>query len=550
MFRYFEWLIPALPAFGALLNSLPGTWLTRRARNWIAGGALVGSLLFVLPILSGQIIQPGLVGRSVQLPWSNIGTLSQLLPLSFSILIDPITTVLMLTILICVLVIWADVNHIYPEAALHRQALILLGGTAAALLALAMADNLMFLSISWALAGWGIYALAAVGEPTETRHSLSLARHLLADLALLLAVGAMIPLVGSALSTTIPATPGTVAAGIFLLVAAVARSTLLFSCAVAQTTTHTALHVLSVAPAIYLVARIDSLLGQAPLLPPLLIGWGVLSALALAAAALYEPQDAHSPARLALAQGGLLLSGLGVGAYTAVLAFLPAYALIHLSLRPAGSEAEHRTSWTRWVGPAALAGLPLLPGLTWHAQLFRAAGNIHWAVLAVLVLAVLVLAAAAGRAAHGPRTQPASGVSWTLSAALLALGLASMLAPPALSRFLTPVPADSALRPAWPWYVLSILTAGLGAAAGYLYRLPKQRVPGDDWPGRIQTDHPQPRLRLFQTIGQSLAQTTAWLAESAEPWLGRHTFGLLARFLYARAETGGPDESTRQEGSR
>ena len=97
---YLEWFVIAFPLLGALTNGLVGKRLSRRAQNWIACGAVAGSLLVMLPLFFGQAMEPGLIGRSKVFPWITVWSGDNFVQGAFRLRIDALSMLIALTTIV------------------------------------------------------------------------------------------------------------------------------------------------------------------------------------------------------------------------------------------------------------------------------------------------------------------------------------------------------------------------------------------------------------------------------------------------------------------
>jgi NADH:ubiquinone oxidoreductase subunit 5 (subunit L)/multisubunit Na+/H+ antiporter MnhA subunit len=446
------------------------------------------------------------------------------------------------------------------EAA-HHVPLALLNGTLAALLLLALADNLLTLLLGWSLAGWGAYGLVQ-----DRRKSLAVAvLSLSSDLCLLLAVGAIsqtwdglsvddLIAMGSDLAD-LSAIPEAVPFVVTLIVlSAVIRA--------AQFPFHIWLsHQVGTAPGadaflyglffvpagVFLIARVYPLVMQVSFAPSLLSWWGISSALWMALMALAQPEVRHRVRTIAVGQGGLLLVALGQGQLWVAFSFLPAYmvlqAMVFLAIdmprfprlgQDAG--APPAAQWAVLFGELALTGVPLLPGFFFGGNLIALAfhGSAGLGVLAAL--AVLLMAAAAFRTAvQGWRTRGApawSGVLFTMAVGGVLLGLLNCHAASVtynlnynLNYNLEPVGGRPTLWPAW-WFGVTACVVGAGAGLGY--GLVRSSVRSRRWISRvIQIDRDLYRVSIIHP----LLAVGEFVVRDLEGNLARWTLGALARWV-------------------
>lgn len=573
MFRYFEWWILAIPLAGALSIGLLGKRLSRRVQNWVSAAVAAGTLFVALPPLIGELTEPGLVGRPAAFSWIKVWSGDYFVQVPLALHVDALSILLSWTVILGVLAVmwWALQSKTEPS---RHVMLALLSGALASLLALVLADNLLFLLLGWSLAGWCTYGLLCLPtdrtEPgaAQDRPPLPmLVFSLVSDLCMLVAAAVvsgqfaslsihhLVTLEpGKAVSEVARETMATVVT--LLLVSAMMRAAQLpfhdWRVAHRHRAGRALVHGLScVLPAIYLLARIGPLVDQVAYAGPLLSWWGALSALLLAASALCQPRLGQSTRWIALSQGGLLFLALGVGAHPASLAFLPAYALSHTLIQlaiadpAAGPDGAAAPRLLRF-GLAAVGGLPLMPSFAFATQVMGATyPSVFPGVLAALT--TLLLAASATRTALSAPALPGvmSGREMRpmllISGVVGILGVTSLWSPVPLSAFLQPVLGYLWLQPAWWWFAIAAAAVGLGVVLGWLLHSHAQVLSSDGlcWIGegyRTLDLYARAIARPLLLAGQFLALQEAGAA--------RWTFGLLGRLVAKRAaDRQRPDDS-------
>jgi NADH:ubiquinone oxidoreductase subunit 5 (subunit L)/multisubunit Na+/H+ antiporter MnhA subunit len=280
MFAYFEWLAPALLLCGALLNALLGQNLPRRAQNGLACGTTLAAFLAALPLLAGQIMAPGLVGKPRPLPWFKVWTGTRFIEAPLALRIDTLSTWMSLTMLLVGLVLQARAARRLADGPSRHISLALLSGTLTATLLVLLADNLICLFLGWSLAGWCAWGLMrSIQTPGQTDRGSSITMPLAltaSDLCLLLAIGMVSSTLQSAdmdsiLALDRPAIVPSLAPReqlsiVMLLILAAAIRTVPFpsyvwnSCRAASTAS-VILHTCTVLlPPLYLVARLQPLI--------------------------------------------------------------------------------------------------------------------------------------------------------------------------------------------------------------------------------------------------------------------------------------------------
>lgn len=572
MFEYFEWLLLIFPLLGALLNGCLGKRLPPRVQNWIACGAVAAALLGALPLLVGGSVEPGLVGRPVPLTWIQIWSGHRFIKGPFSLRIDALSITVSLMAIVAGLFI-----HTYAalrtegEASRHIT-LALLNGTWAALLILVLADNFAFLLLGWSLTGWCTHSLLNTKLDRSTPQRSPYMLHLLSDACMLLAVAIMSRLFASlSLHDVITMTVSTVStesspnAGIavpllLLISAAIRAGQFPFQ---AWAPDHgqsyaraTAYGLTSMLPGVYLLARLYPLIEQTPPVPSLLSWWGAITALLMAIVALFQPQIRQLGRTVASVQAGLLFLALGTRGYAILFSFLPAFVLLHTLLqlvtegnpRAESERAPRREKhWMLIFFLAAVGGLPLLPGFTFHTQLIEWLFYGNKAQWILSMLSTLLLGASAARAVFSLRTQPktaassGTGVLFLLVCGITILGLTSLTSPSPLGRFLVPIFGSAGYLPPWWWFGIAILTTGVGTGLGYVLAARQEGPPT----GIVRWIAQGYRVKeLYSaTITRPLLATGKFVAQTVEPRATSWTFGVLAKLVGRRASPDQKDDS-------
>jgi NADH-quinone oxidoreductase subunit L len=577
MFEYFEWLLLIFPLLGALLNGFLGKRFPPRVQNWIACGAVGAALLIALPLLVGESIEPGLVGRPVPFTWIRIWSGLRFIEGPFSLRIDALSITVSLTAIAAGLFI-----HIH--AALHTKGgasrhitLALLNSTLAALLILALADNFAFLLLGWSLTGWCTRSLRNGRLDRDTaKHSASML-HLLSDACMLLAVAMMSRLFASlSLHDVITMTFSTVSeeslpnAGIALLLlttAAIRSRQFPFQAWISDRgqsyARATADGLTSVLPGIYLLARMYPLIEQSPPVPSLLSWWGAITAFLMAIVAPFQPQIRQLGRTIASVQAGLLFLALGTRGYAIVFSFLPAFVLLHTLVqlmteenprakseraqRRARQDASTPRRWMLIFFLATAGGLPLLPGFTFYTQLIEWLFYENKAQWILSLLATLLLGASAARAGFSLRTRPkteaspGTGILFLLVCGITILGLVSLASPSPLGSFLAPIFGPAGYLPLWWWFGITILIIGTGTGLGYVLAARQEEPSGSI--GRWIAQGYRVKDLYSTTIARPLLATGRFVAETIEPRAISWTFGALAKLADRRASADQKDDS-------
>jgi NADH:ubiquinone oxidoreductase subunit 5 (subunit L)/multisubunit Na+/H+ antiporter MnhA subunit len=523
MFAYYEWLVLILPLLGALLNAFLGQRFSRRAQSWVANGAILGALLVTLPLLAGQTMEPGLVGKPTPLPWIKIWAGDRLVEGPLALRVDALSITMALTVLTVGLFIHLFAAQHLRQGPSRPVTLALLNSTLLALLLLVLADHFFPLLLGWSLAGLSAYGLVqtqqddlppahgkkdTLAKRTQApkRGPGMLAFFLLSDLCLLLAIGVMSEQFASVSLDHVTAMEPFGLAGpplpteLSIMVALLFGSAAIRVALLLLDTEHidgiagAAWYALSgPLPSIYLLARVHPLIAQTSFGPTLLSWWGIVYALCMAFAALVQSAP-HRLIRLAASsQAGLLVLALGQRAHPVALSFLPAYALlqglISLSSRDVPRTARDHTAramrspetvaahsgmqWRSAFGLVASVGLPPLPGFAFNGQILEATFGASKGLWILTLLTVLLLSASAVRAvllcksgASAPSLS-GRGLFFTMAALSVVLGALNLTSPPPVGRFLEPVLRYGGYQPPWWWFGIATIIAGLGAGLGY-----------------------------------------------------------------------------------
>ncbi|MBN1583884.1 MAG: hypothetical protein JXA89_24465 [Anaerolineae bacterium] len=516
---YLEWFVIAIPLLGALTNWLAGKRLGHRTQNWIACGAVAGTLLAMLPLFFGQAIEPGLVGRSKALPWITIWSGDTFIQGTFRLRIDALSMLMALTTTIISLFIHLSAVKKLAEDEARHLTLALYNGTLAALLVFEFADNLLILLLGWSAVGWATWALCHRAQPFP-------ALALLSDLMMLLAAAfasqAFASLSIDDILLQTPLVTSTVPIGqvlpilVILVIISVFFRTAQFpfhqwlSGETKATPSVDVWHyaLTTIPTGLLLAARIYPLMAQVAFAAPILSWWGTTSALLMALVALAQPDARHATRYVAIAQGGLLLLALGQATILPALAFLPAFMLLQAIVFLAQKNASASTRWAFGFAVAALAGFPLLPGFFFMAHLlaltFANVGLWIWTVLAILGSS-----AAAFRTirlwqqdSHPARADTSNRLFVPMAIGGVLFGILSLTSPPLLPLFL-----ESSFGPFDPisitWFLVATAVIGGGAWLGY-------------WLGS------KPKMLLFRPLSQ-IIHTHRLRAAMARPLLAAGT---------------------------
>ena len=579
MFEYFEWLLLIFPLLGALLNGFLGKRFPSRVQNWIACGAVGAALLIALPLLVGESIEPGLVGRPVPFTWIQIWSGRRFIEGPFSLRIDALSINVSLTAIAAGLFIHIHAAlHTKDEASRHIT-LALLNSTLATLLILVLADNFAFLLLGWSLTGWCTHSLLDGRLDHGTAKHAPSMLYLLSDACMLLAVATMSRLFASlSLHDVITMTLSTASEGSLLHADIAVPLLLLTSAAIrsrqfpfqAWVPDHgqsyaraTANGLTSVLPGIYLLARLYPLMEQTPSVPSLLSWWGAITAILMTIVALFQPQIRQLGRTTVSAQAGLLFLALGTRGYAILFSFLPAFVLLHTLIqlmtkeepraeseraqRRARQDASTPPRWMLIFFLAAAGGLPLLPGFTFHTQLIEWLFYENKAQWILSVLSTLLLGASAARAIFSLRTRPrpeastGTGILFLLVCGITILGLASLTSPSPVGSFLAPIFRSAGYLPLWWWFGITILTTGTGIGLGYVLAARHEEPSGGI--ARWIAQGYQVKDLYNTAIARPLLATGRFVAQTIEPRATSWTFGVLAKLVDRRVSTDQKDDS-------
>ena len=164
MFSYFEWLLVAFPLLGALANGLLGHRLPQRTQTAVGCGSVLCALLTLLPLLAGQAMAPGLVGRPPTIPWIRVWAGEQYLEGAVALRMDALSVLTALAVLLVGLCIHLYFAKKSVQVDSHL-ALAALNAILAACMVLVLADNMPTLFLGWALAGWSSVWLTQCPAP-------------------------------------------------------------------------------------------------------------------------------------------------------------------------------------------------------------------------------------------------------------------------------------------------------------------------------------------------------------------------------------------------
>ncbi|MCL5292921.1 MAG: NADH-quinone oxidoreductase subunit L [Actinobacteria bacterium] len=418
----YAWLIPALPAASFIIL----LFLGKRFGKW-SHFVSVGAILSAFAISSFILYQViGGRGSEVLIPWLSIGELD----LNVGILIDRLTAVMLMVVTsVASLVQIYSVGYMKEDRRYHWYFACLSLFTAAMLM-LVLSANYVQMYASWELVGLCSYLL--IGFWFEKKAAADAAKKafvttrigdvgfLLGLVVLYYAVGNLD--VGSVLAARLAPAVAT-AASLLLFLGAMGKSAQfplhvwLPDAMEGPTPVSALIHAATmVAAGVYLVARSYPIFAASGVAMDVVAGIGAVTALMAATIALVQRDIKRILAYSTISQLGLMMIGLGVGAYSAAvfhltthaffkaLLFLGAGSVIHSAhtqdIFEMGGLAKKMkgTAFTFAVGGLALAGFPGLSGF-WSKEGILTAAFVKGAypVFAAALLTSLLTAFYVGR---------------------------------------------------------------------------------------------------------------------------------------------------------
>jgi len=393
------WLVPALPAAGALLNGLRalrgreearGHRLTSAIISNVATAltALVSTLLILFYVRSGQ---EQMVTNAI--PWFAAG---QEFSVSFGLRLDRLSaTMLLIVTWVGALVHLFSVEYMRRERGYARY-FSFLNLFMLAMLLLILADNYVLMFLGWEGVGLASYLL--IGFFYDKRIAADAGRkaflvNRIADVGFLLALFLIHRSFGSwrfdeIFSSTAVTGEGAVWVAALLLLAACGKSAQLPlhvwlpDAMTGPTPVSALMHAATMVTAgVYLIARSHPLFDAAPGVMSVTAVIGIVTALVGAAIALVQYDVKKVLAYSTISQLGMMFVALGLGAYTAAIFHLLTHAFFKAALFLSAGSVIHGcngeqdirrlgglgvflpvTRRTFLISAAALAGLPPLAG--------------------------------------------------------------------------------------------------------------------------------------------------------------------------------------------
>ncbi|MHB0976563.1 MAG: NADH-quinone oxidoreductase subunit L [Candidatus Aquicultorales bacterium] len=416
------WLIPALPAASFIVL----LFLGKRIGKWSDGVAILAMLTSLA--LSSFALYETIGGKRVDvlIPWLTIGGLE----INIGLLADQLTGVMLVVVTsVALLVQIYSIGYMKDDRRYHWYYACLSLFTAAMLM-LVLSANYVQMYASWELVGVCSYLL--IGFWFEKKSAADAAKKafittrvgdvgfLLGLVVLFFAVGSLD--VGKVLGTQLTPAVAT-AAGILLFMGAAGKSAQfplhvwLPDAMEGPTPVSALIHAATmVAAGVYLVARSFPIFELSQTAMAVVTSIGVITALMAATIALVQRDIKRILAYSTISQLGLMMTGLGVGAYAAAvfhlvthaffkaLLFLGAGSVIHSAhtqdIFEMGGLAKKMkgTAVTFAVGGLALAGFPGLSGFWSKEGILNAAfAEGQYVVFGAVLLTSLLTAFYIGR---------------------------------------------------------------------------------------------------------------------------------------------------------
>ncbi len=395
------WFLYALPAAGLLVNLLIGHRLSRQAIGWIASGAVIGSFLVALGLLTGLLGLPA-EERVITVhlwDWMTIGSFH----VAAALLIDPLSVTMALIVTgVGALIHIYSISYMEHDERFQRF-FIYLNFFILAMLVLVMSDSFLGMFVGWEGVGLASYLLIgfwfdrrddSYGYYADAGKKAFLVNRV-GDFGMIIAMLILWTSLGSLTFLEVfEAAEHGLAAGtatlicLLLLLGATGKSAQIplyvwLPDAMAGPTPVSALiHAATMVTAgIYMIARTHVLWHLTPVASGTAAWIGALTALLAATIALVQVDLKKILAYSTISQLGYMMLGVGVGAYGAAifhltthaffkaLLFLAAGSVMHaldgeLDIRKMGGLREKMpvTYRTFLIGAAALAGIPLMSG--------------------------------------------------------------------------------------------------------------------------------------------------------------------------------------------
>jgi NADH-quinone oxidoreductase subunit L len=515
------WLCLAAPLAGALLITLAGTRISRRAAGWLSTASAFVAFAGAVWSFFG-LRSHGSEHGSISTAWTWLESGS--FKVGLSVLVDPLSTMMMLIVSgVGGLIVLYSIGYMDGDDE-ERRYFAYMSLFVFSMLLLVQGGNLLLLLAGWGLVGLSSYLL--IGFWHEKPSAVAAAKkafvmNAVGDATMALAFFVLIAHSGSLAFSDSFATAGHLSSTTVNLVAlgllggAAAKSaqiplhTWLPDAMEGPTPVSALIHAATMVTAgVYLIARTHPIFEQARTVELVAAGMGALTLLVAGLIALVQTDIKRVIAYSTMSQIGYMFLGAGIGAYANGMFHLMTHAFFKALLFMAAGLVIHALSdeqdirkmggigklmpWTRWAflaGALALVGIPPFSGFFSKDSIIAAAlhagwyGVIFWVValigafltgLYTFRLYFIVFGSKAvpdtashGEAQHGegPRTML---VPVAILAVLAAIGGWIQFAPlwHPLTDWLAPVaPTLGAAEPSdWQEALSSILAVGLGLA--------------------------------------------------------------------------------------
>jgi NADH-quinone oxidoreductase subunit L len=404
------WLCLAAPLAGALLITLLGTTVSRRAAGWISTASVFvafgGAVWSFLALRANESHEGHL---STAWTWLEAGSFK----VGLEVLVDPLSTMMMLVVSgVSGLIVLYSVGYMDGDDE-ERRYFAYMSIFVFSMLLLVQGGNLLLLLVGWGLVGLSSYLL--IGFWHERPSAVAAAKkafvmNAFGDATMALAFFVLILHSGSLSFADSFATSGTLSqttvdlVALGLLGGAAAKSaqiplhTWLPDAMEGPTPVSALIHAATMVTAgVYLIARTHPIFEQARVIELVAAGMGALTLLVAGLVALVQTDIKRVIAYSTMSQIGYMFLGAGVGAYAngmfhlmthaffKALLFMAAGVLIHAL---AGEQDIRNMAgigrlmpWTRWAflaGALALVGLPPFSGFFSKDSIIAAALHAGW----------------------------------------------------------------------------------------------------------------------------------------------------------------------------
>ncbi|MBI4834202.1 MAG: NADH-quinone oxidoreductase subunit L [Planctomycetes bacterium] len=407
------WLIPLLPAFGAVINMLVGRFLPKKLVSWLACGTIFGSFVLSAITFFGLMNLPTaqrVIDKSFY-DWISFSGIK----ISFAFLIDPLSIIMMLVVSgVGFLIHVYSIGYMADDKRYARY-FGFLNLFAFAMLILVMGNNLLLMFVGWE--GVGLCSYLLIGFWFEKKENAiagmkAFIVNRIGDFGFALGVlmlfwyGGTLDFAGLAKNSHVFA-PMATAIGLLLFVGATGKSAQIplyvwLPDAMAGPTPVSALiHAATMVTAgVYMIARMNFLFVLTPTAMMVVAIVGVTTAVFAGTIGLVQNDIKKVLAYSTISQLGYMFLGVGVGAFASgifhlmthaffkALLFLGSGSVIHgtggeQDIRKMGGLKKYMpiTFWTFLIATLAIAGIPGLSGffskdeILWKAF---SSHNGHW----------------------------------------------------------------------------------------------------------------------------------------------------------------------------